>query len=96
MWFRKKEVKKLVIDDEVIHVLTAMSKMTVGSEEYLHATDNLTALYAITTAKSKPSFSMDTVIVAVTNILGIVVILEYEQLRVISSKAISFVLKGRV
>ena len=46
----------------------------------------------------KPSWTItpDTILVAATNLLGIVLVLNFEKFDIIRSKAIAFVLKGRV
>lgn len=44
----------------------------------------------------KWKFSPDTLLVVGANLLGIVLILKHEKIDIISSKALSFVLKGRV
>lgn len=40
--------------------------------------------------------SSDTILIVAGNLLGILLILKYEQLDIITTKAMSFVLKGRV
>ena len=46
--------------------------------------------------KTEWKISPDTLVIVAANLLGIILILKYEQLDIISSKALSFVIKGRV
>lgn len=46
--------------------------------------------------KTKVVFSPDTLLIVGANLLGILLILNYEKLDIVSSKAVSFILKARV
>lgn len=46
--------------------------------------------------KSSWKFTPDTLLVAATNLAGIALILNFEKIDIVRSKAIGFVLKGRV
>lgn len=46
--------------------------------------------------KTKQKISPDTIAIIAGNLLGIALILSYEKLNVITSKALGFVLRGRV
>jgi hypothetical protein len=85
--------KKRTIDDEVTHILDALGTMRVDSEEYQNAARNLKE---ICDARSKPAsrlVSSDTIVLAATNLAGILLILHYEQVHVVASKALAFVVK---
>ena len=60
--------------------------------------DSLNKKYQAYTEMIKPSWTItpDTLVVAGTNLLGIVLILNFEKIDLVRSKAMSFVLKGRV
>ena len=60
--------------------------------------DDLNKKYQAYTEMMKPSWTVtpDTLLIAVTNLAGIVLILNFEKLDIVRSKAMSFVLKGRV
>ena len=60
--------------------------------------DSLNKKYQAYTEMIKPSWTItpDTLIVAGTNLLGIVLILNFEKIDLVRSKAMNFVLKGRV
>jgi len=89
------ETKK-TFDQEVTRVLTEIGKMEVDSENYAKAVKNLDVLCQARSSKTNSWLSADLVIPAVTNILGILLLLNYEQLHVVTSKAISFIAKGKV
>lgn len=46
--------------------------------------------------KTKVVFSPDTLLIVGANLIGILLILNYEKLDIVSSKAVSFILKARV
>lgn len=89
-------MKHKSIDDEIDNVLKFMEKYKPDSEEYGAAVHNLKELCEARSKKASRLVELDTIIVAATNILGIVLILNHEQLHVITTKAITFVMKGRL
>lgn len=60
--------------------------------------DALNKKYQAYSEMMKPSWTItpDTLLIAATNLVGIVLILNFEKLDIVRSKAMSFVLKGRV
>ena len=88
--------KKKAIDCEIERVLAQLSGMQADSEQYRAAVMNLKVLYNARSCKTDSSVGADTVVMAVTNLAGILLVLNYEQVHVVSSKAIGFILKGRV
>ena len=87
---------KKTIEDEIGHVLTAMGSLDPKSDEYGTAARNLKELYEARSKKAAHLIEADTIVAATANILGILLILNYEQLHVIATKAIGFVVKGRI
>lgn len=91
----KKEPTKL--DEEIDAVLNQMQSIDATSEDYEKITKNLGKLYELKAMNDKRSkVSPDTLAVILGNLAGIVLILSYEQTHVITSKALGFVIKGRV
>ena len=87
------------IDDEVEHVLKEMEGIKdISSESYKAAAENLRVLCDARSYKKPPRWGIEpeTIVVAVTNLVGIALVLNYEYLRPLSSKAINLILKGRV
>lgn len=87
---------KMTFDREVERVLTQMSTMSVDSEEYRDAVSNLKVLCDARGQKTNRTVSADIIVSAATNLLGIILILQHERMNVVTSKAISFIFKGRV
>lgn len=90
--FTKKKQTKL--EKEISLVLDKLKKEDVGTEEYQNILDHLSKLYEMK-QKDKSSISPDTVAVVAGNLLGIILILKHEELNVITSKALGFVIRGR-
>jgi hypothetical protein len=90
------KAKAKTIDDEVNHVLDGLKKMSIDSEEYGVAVKNLQTLCEARSKKPAHLIEAETLVLAATNILGILLILHYEELNVVATKAISLVAKGRI
>lgn len=90
----KKE--KTMLEKEIEAVLLDMKDMYVDSDEYEVALNHLSTLHEINNSKKKKwNVSPDTMAVVAGNLLGIILILKHEELNVITSKAMNFVIKGR-
>lgn len=83
---RRKKLEKII--EEQLRVLAEKAKtpgeieLVIGLREKANAT--------------KKSVSVDTVLVVLGNLAGILLILNFEKLNVMTSKALPFVLKGRI
>lgn len=93
--FTKKD-KRSNLEREIDSVINSMSKLSPSSEEYSEMTSNLEKLYKAKAGERSSKLSADTVAVVVGNLFGIVLILGYEKAGTITSKALNYVLKGRV
>lgn len=82
------------LDEEVKRVVNQMKDMDVDSESYRKSVDNLKVLCEARGVKSHSQISTDVIVTALTNIIGILLVLNYEKANVITSKAISFMFKG--
>jgi hypothetical protein len=78
-------------DNEVTRVLTEMKEMDVDSKEYTEAVKNLDTLCQARSSKTNSWLSADLIIPAAVNILGIVLVLNYERLGVVTSKAMNMI-----
>lgn len=87
--------KNTKFDEEVDRLMGELAKWPVNSDNYQTALEALERLYELK-GKKKFNVSPDTVAVVVGNLAGIVLILNHERLHVVSSKALGFVLRGRV
>ena len=91
-----KRDKRTNLEKEIDRVLLEASYMDPHSKEYAEVMDNVEKLYKAKSYERSRTVSPDTIAVVAGNLLGIGLILGYEQSHVITSKALGFVLKGRV
>ena len=88
--------KRSNLEKEINSVLAIMATWEPSSPEYTAMTKNLEVLYKARNEEKTRKIKPDTVLVVAANLLGIILILGYEETNIIRSKAMSFVLKGRV
>jgi len=93
--FTKKE-KRSSLEMEIESVLCNMSTYQPDSEEYTAQAINLERLYKAKSYEKDRRISPDTIAVVAGNLLGIALILGYEKADTITTKALGFILKGRV
>lgn len=91
-----KHDKRTNLEKEIDDVLKEMKLLDKDSKEYKTRVVHLERLYKAKGYEKSRTVSPDTVAVVVGNLLGILVILNFEKANVITSKALGFVLKGRV
>lgn len=90
----KKERNEL--EEEIHSVLCNMSTYPPDSEEYTVMVANLERLYKTKSYEKDRKVSPDTIAIIAGNLLGIALILGYEKANVITTKALSFIIRGRV
>jgi len=73
-----------------------MSRIKPEDPMYLDSANHLKVLYEIKAIEAKRSISPDTWAAVGANLLGILLILNYERLGIITTKALTFVAKGRI
>ncbi|MCX7817542.1 MAG: hypothetical protein N2317_08575 [Syntrophales bacterium] len=91
-----KRDKRTNLEKEIDSVILTMSSYKPDSDEYEAMAKNLEMLYKAKTHERVRHVSPDTIALVAGNLLGIVLILGYEKANVITSKALGFVIKGRV
>lgn len=86
------------LDEAIDLVLSEMAGYNAYDEDYAKMVDQLDKLYKIKLAfKEEPDrVSKDALLAVGANLIGIVLILGHEKAHVVTSKALSFVLKTRV
>ncbi len=90
-------MKRKSIDDEIDNVLQFMSKHQPDNDEYTKAAHNLKELYDARSKNTSQLIGILGIFVpAAIAILQVGMILYNEQLHVITTKAIGFVVKGRL
>lgn len=93
--FTKKD-KRTSLEKEIESVLMSMRTVTAYSQEYTNMAANLEWLYKAKACERDRRITPDTMAVIAGNLLGILLILGYEKAEVITTKALGFVIKGRV
>lgn len=88
--------KRTNLEKEIDCLIQSMAKEAPDTDEYRKMAENLEILYKAKALEKDRSVSSDTLAVVAGNLAGILLILKYEELNVITSKALGFVLKGRV
>lgn len=90
--FKKTEPTKLEI--ELDRLLVKLAEMDPSDKAYDAVSDQLAKLYKLKEVDSKRLVSPDALAGAATNLAGILLILNYEHAHVMTSKAVSFVMKN--
>lgn len=84
------------LDKAITQVFSEMESLTADSDEYAKMVDRLEQLYKLKYPEKGNKWDRNAVLAVVGNIAGIVLILGFEKAHVVTSKALSFVLKSRV
>jgi len=91
--FKRTEDKHL--DELIERVVSDMQMFGPESKEYPTLVAHLTALHALKADKKPSRVSSDTVAIVVGNLLGILIIVMYEEKHVITSKAFPLATRGK-
>lgn len=91
----KKDPVKEMIEDEILINFELLKDDGVDSEFYSKVLRNIERLQALR-KKDRKSLDPNSCLVVAGNLIGILLILGYEQKDFIRSKALGFVLRGRV
>ena len=86
---------KTLVDKELDRLFSELRSLMIDSEEYAATLDRIVKLHKLQAEEKPKRVSPDTLILAGTNLLGIIIILKFEQLNIITTKAMSFVQKPR-
>jgi hypothetical protein len=83
------------LEQVIDQLLTKLEDTAPESDDYARIVDQLAKLHNLL-PKNEPFVKPDVVIGAATNLIGILAILNYERVHIITSKAVGFVLKSRL
>lgn len=86
---------KTYVDGEISRVILELQEQPVNSDEYGEVLSRLEKLQKIRHEEKPEKFNSDALLMAATNLLGILAILQHEHLNVITSKAMNFVMRTR-
>lgn len=84
------------VDGEISRTILALQDERIDSNEYGVLLGRLEKLQKIRQEEKPDNFSSDALLMAATNLVGIVAILQFEKLNVISRNALSFVTRTRL
>lgn len=83
--FKKTEPTDL--ENEIARLFKILKDCVPGTARYNEVSDQIAKLYKLKEIDSKSAVSKDAMVGAATNLAGILMVLHYEQLHVITSKA---------
>lgn len=93
----KKRDKRTNLEKEIDSVLARMAEADKLTNEYQILLEYLEKLDQVREKKEpRKKLGWDTIVIVVGGIVQTVLILNYEKINVVTSKAINFVLRGRV
>lgn len=90
----KPSKKKSDLEKEIARLFALATECVPGTARYDEITDQIAKLYKLKEVDSKGRVSRDAVVGALTNLTGIVIIVNHEHLHAITSKALGFVGKN--
>lgn len=93
--FRSKSRDKTGLETAIDELLNEMKGVTADSEEYTTMAANLDTLYKLKDVDKPERLKPDTLAIIGGNILVAVVIVGFEKSNIMTSKALSFMLKTR-
>lgn len=85
---------KRLLERELEHCLRSLRPQVIGSEEHKTIMDAAVTLHSLMD-EDPPGVSKDTLAIVAGNLLGILLILNYEQLHPFTSRALGLILRPR-
>lgn len=83
------------LEEAINRVLLAMQEVSPDSEQYSEMVDQLVKLHTLKVNAAKSRVSKDVLLTVAANLAGILLILQYEKMQIVTSKAMSIVPKLR-
>jgi len=95
---KKKQQEPTALDQAIDTVLSRMQYVEPESDEYGTLVSRLDKLHSMKIAQkdNRQKVSADALIAAGASILGIILIIGYERVNVVTSKALGFVAKAKI
>ena len=84
------------LQDQIDSILLQMEQEEGNSPEFDGLLTQLERLYKLQAPEKARRVSPDAIVAVAGNLLGIVLILNYERINVVTSKALSFVIKSKI
>jgi len=92
---RKREENPTVLDVAIETALEKLNHLTPGTKEYTVHLDQIGKLMLFKEKTTPKRVSPDTVAIVAGNLAGILMIVSYERVHIVTSKALGFVIKSR-
>jgi hypothetical protein len=95
--FRDKEIPRYqrMVEEEYIRTLSALRLHQADSQEYAKLLGSVERIHGLMDIKKPSPVSRETLLTVGANILGILLIIKHEDVNVITSKALGFVIRVR-
>ena len=95
--FRDKEIPRhqRMLEQELEHVLAVLPLHQPDSSEFAKMLTSAERLHGMMDIRKPPSVSRETLVTVGANLLGILLIIKHEDVNVITSKALGFVIRTR-
>jgi hypothetical protein len=84
-----------LVEDAMMRAFDELKDQSVASEEYAKNLDGIVKLHKMREEEKAPRVSPDTVALVTANLLGILLIIRHEHVNVITSRAMSTLIKPR-
>lgn len=91
--FKRTQNEKTGLEKAIEELHIEMNSVTADTEQYSQMADQLVKLYKLREFDAPKKVSPDTLVLVGGNLLGIALIVGHERAHVVTSKALSFVLK---
>jgi hypothetical protein len=93
--FRDKEIPRYqrMFEDELVRILALLSHSQADSAEYAKLMGSAERIHTMMDVKQPSPVSRETLLTVGANILGILLIIKHEDVNVITSKALGFVIR---
>ena len=95
--FNGKEIPRhqRLLEEEYVRILTVLSSNQPDSAEYAKMLGCVERIHDMTDIREPSPVSRDTLLTVGANIIGILLIIKHENVNVITSKALGFVIKAK-
>lgn len=91
----KREENPTVLDVAIETALEKLNDLNPGTKEYTVHLDQIAKLMLFKEKTTPKRVSPDTVAIVAGNLAGILMIVSYERVHIVTSKALGFVIKSR-
>jgi hypothetical protein len=93
---KEKPRHQRLIESEFERSVSHLKSSSMGSEEYVKTLTVSERLYGMMDIERRSSVSKETLVTVGANLLGILMIIKHENVNVITSKALGFILRPKI